>query len=234
MSIVLKVVNSAFYGYMRQITSLKHATVILGFNTVKSLALGASVFKTKPGEGGKHRFDRNKLWTHSLGTGTASKILARKTGYTDAEEAFVSGLLHDVGKVIFDSFFNEEFQDVIANVREKNMSMSASEKEVMDMNHAEAGRFLLSKWHLPPPVVNAVGFHHDIDGAPAEYAKLASIVHIANVICRKLKIGSGGDDIVPKLSLKALKTVDATSEILEEVEEETNANREIIELFDVL
>lgn len=231
LSAILKLVNSAFYGFPRKITSVHQAVVILGFGTVKSIALGASIFKAKPRKGEKEVFDRNALWVHSLGVATASKLLAQKTGYGDADEAFVAGLLHDVGKVVFDAQFPAEFREVVEKAEDENILLLEAEREVLGLDHAEAGQILLFKWQLPLPVVNAVGFHHDLEKAPATYQRLAAIVHLADIICRKLKIGSGGDARIPKADRNAMKVLHLTTPMLEEVLKETQAQKELIEPF---
>jgi putative nucleotidyltransferase with HDIG domain len=231
---ILKLVNSAFYGFPRKITSIHQAIVILGFNTVKSMALGASIFKSKPVKGGKHNFDRNALWIHSVGVGTAAKILARQTGYKDLDEAFVAGLMHDVGKVVFDSHFPEEFKPVVWKVDEEDILILQAEREVMGIDHAEAGQILLSKWQLPLPIVGAVAYHHNLEKAPDDLAVLAAIVHLADIICRKLKIGSGGDTRIPHADRLAMKNLKLTTGKLEDVLKEVEANRATIELFKII
>lgn len=231
LSAILKLVNSAFYGFPRKITSVHQAVVILGFSTVKSIALGASIFKAKPRKGEKEVFDRNALWLHSLGVATASKLIAKKIGHGDTDEAFVAGLLHDVGKVVFDAQFPDEFREVVEKVEDENILILEAEREVLSLDHAEAGQILLFKWQLPLPVVNAVGFHHDLEKAPAQYQRLASIVHLADIICRKLKIGSGGDARIPRVDRNAMRALQITTPMLEEVLKETQAQKELIEPF---
>jgi len=231
LSVVLRLVNSAFYGYSRGVTSVHQATVILGFNILKSIALGASIFKAMPKGGGKYKFDRNALWVHSLGVATTARIMAQKVGYNDAEEAFVSGLLHDVGRVIFDSVFPDDFSNILVKVKEEGISMIDAEMDVMDMSHAEAGKILLNKWQLPSSVSNAAGFHHDPDKAPENYAVLVSIIHLSNIICRTLKIGSSGDDTIPDMERYAMKTAGLTPTIFENVMEKIRSHRESIEKF---
>lgn len=233
LSVNLKLVNSAFYGYSKKITSIQQATVILGFNTVKSMALGAGIFKTDSKPGRKGFFDRNALWIHSLGVATASKALAKKVGYRDIEEAFVAGLLHDVGKVVFDAFFHVEFSKVVSKVEKENILILEAERDVMDFDHADAGKMLLEKWKLPVAVTDAVGFHHKPDDAPEEHSILANIVHLADIICRELEIGSGGDNRIPLESHNAVKKLGCDQKSLGKVIEETAMNKEKIEMFEL-
>lgn len=229
LSVVLKLVNSAFYGYSREITSVHQATVILGFNILKSIALGASIFKAMPKGAGKHKFDRSALWVHSLGVATTARIMAKEVGYDNTEGAFVSGLLHDVGRVVFDSVFPNEFGMILAKMEEEGITMIEAERDVMDMTHAEAGNILLVKWQLPPGVSNGAGFHHEPDKAPENHANLASIIHLSDIICHTLKVGFGGDDSVPEMKLHAMKRVGLTPAIFGSVMEKVRGHKESIE-----
>lgn len=229
LSVVLRLVNSAFYGYSREITSVHQATVILGFNILKSIALGASIFKTMPKGAGRHKFDRNALWVHSMGVATTARIMAEEVGFKDTEEAFVSGLLHDVGRVIFDSAFPEEFGILCEKVEKEGVTMIEAERDVMDMTHAEAGKILLVKWQLPPGVSTGAGFHHEPDKAPESHAELVAIIHLSDVICHKLDIGSGGDDTVPEMERYAMKRLGLTPDIFDSVMEKVAGHKESIE-----
>lgn len=229
-SVILKLVNSAFYGHMSKISSINQAVVILGFNTVKSIALGSSIFGSR---GGKHGLYRKKLWTHSLGVATTSRILAQKSGYKDVEEAFIGGLLHDVGKVILDSIFPEEFEKVLQIIERENVFMREAEKEIFDLDHAEASKILLTKWQLPASVANAVSYHHEISKAQPQYADLAAIINIADIICQTLMIGSGGNKKVSLFSKTVLNTLNVSHSEIEGVKREIKKIRDQIELFEI-
>ncbi|GMT41782.1 MAG: histidine kinase [bacterium] len=231
LSVILKLVNSAFYGHMRKITSIDQATVILGFNVVKSMALGASIFKVSRKSGVMRRFDRNGLWVHSLGVATTAKTIAEKVGLDDPEEVFVCGLLHDVGKVVFEAVFPDEFFQIITMVEEENKSMIECEKKALGLDHAEAGQILMHKWHLPINVANSIGYHHASDNAPEECTRLASIIHLADIISRTLRIGSGWDERTPDMKRYAMKAIDFTPAIFESVMAETRSKKESMESF---
>jgi len=228
---ILKLVNSAFYGHMREITSLDQAIVMLGLNTVKSIALGTSLFKGAKKRKDRYPLDKNALWMHSLGSATASKIIAKRVGYEDIEEAFAAGLLHDVGILIFDVFFHKKYQEVLKHTRENNLYITDAEQSVLGIKHDEVGKILLLKWKLPLAIVNASAGHHDLSKASEGYQQLAGIVKISDDIVNKLQIGSEGDQKGFEGELVAPYSVKLTQKDLEEVAEEVKLNREIFEMF---
>lgn len=236
-SMVLRLVNSAFYGHFRNISSISHAIVILGFQTVKNLALGTSIFRAQP-HGSRPVFNRNKFWAHSLAVGTFTKKLAARmeTGdRIDPETAFVTGLLHDLGKVIFDNYFNEEYRQAANQARERKEWIRVTEEETLGMSHPMAGRMLAEKWHFPANVVSAIEFHHEPDKtAGPDEGVLTALVHVANHCCHELKIGSGGnfrDSVMDDQSLRALG-VGRT--VLDDVAAEIEKDRQTIEAFSII
>ncbi|MCC6738007.1 MAG: HDOD domain-containing protein [Planctomycetia bacterium] len=196
---VLRVVNSSFYGFPNRISTVTHAIVILGFNTIRSVVLSTSIFdalrKTAPAQG----FDRTAFWRHSIGVGSLSRVVARHLGFTSLEEFFIAGLLHDIGKVALDSYLPEEFAKVVARVREADVTMLEAEEAVLGVTHADVGGWLLQKWSLSQALVDAVARHHNPSLA-GENMKTAAVVHLSDLIARALQIGSGGDRRMPPLS----------------------------------
>lgn len=234
-SVILRLVNSAFYGHMRQVSSISHAVVILGYKTVQTMALGVSIFHSSAG-GKRSAFDRTGFWTHCIGVATISRKLLDRRKFrsgVDAETVFLSGLLHDLGKVVFDNYFNEEYARVVETAKAEKAWVRDIEERVFEMDHAEAGYYLARKWLFPSPVISAIRCHHKpSDCEDDDVCKVTSaIVHIADHLCRKLGIGSGGDDAQVALDPNALSIADINEEDLAFVLEETEKSREMIESF---
>ncbi len=208
---VLKTANSAFYGFPRQITTINYAIVVLGLNNIKNIVLSTSIIQRFSKTEGNVLFDRRDFWKHSLLCGIISKKIAEHIGITNSEEMFMCGLLHDFGKLILDSFFHDEFVKALQLSKEKKITISEAENGVFGFNHSGVGALLLRKWSLPPSLIKAVEFHH----SPIESLnafRIASTVHVADYLCRRIGIGSGGDDVLPELNKKAFKLVGLTSE----------------------
>ncbi|MBL4889149.1 MAG: HDOD domain-containing protein [Candidatus Lindowbacteria bacterium] len=202
---VLKLVNSAFYGYVGKIKTVHQAVVILGFNTIKSLALSATVFSAFGGKG-RDAFDRDAFWRHSIAVGVAGRMIAMEVNAEDPEEAFVAGIIHDVGKVVLDEYAPEYFDQVLEYVQENDCLIYEAERKVLGSSHAQVGRWLAAKWGLPPETIDVVFYHHQPTNAK-HAPQMTSIIHIADILARTLKLGSGGDNKIPPLDKGAWKIV---------------------------
>jgi putative nucleotidyltransferase with HDIG domain len=198
------VVNSPLYGFPRKISSVTEAIAILGFNAVKNLALSISVFDIFGDSKGPNGFDRKKFWEHSIGCAAAGKVLAKYIGYPEQEELFVAGLLHDIGKVVLDKFFHEMFQQIIDLVQEKDILMLEAEREILGFTHAEVGQELMKRWNLPSRLTEPIGYHHQPMKSQG-FAKETAVIHLADILCRALDLGSGGDNKIPEIDKEAWK-----------------------------
>lgn len=196
---VLRVVNSSFYGFPNRISTVTHAIVILGFNTIRSIVLSTSIFDALKKGPRADGFDRAAFWRHSIAAGACSRVIARKLGYTSLEEFFIAGLLHDVGKIALDSYLPEDFAKVTARVRAADITMLEAETEVLGVTHADVGGWLLERWSLSQGLVESVSHHHNPALAGANM-KAAAIVHVGDILARALQFGSGGDRRMPPLS----------------------------------
>lgn len=197
---VLRMANSAFYGFPREITSTSQATVILGFDTIKSLALSVAVFNTlKMSE--KITKMIEGLWLHSITCAVASKNIALALGYSDGASYFTAGLLHDIGKVIFHFFFHEEYEKVIKYQETYNVNIFKAEKEQLEITHCDIGYWVTKKWKFPDFLIDCVRYHHSVDTSPDleddSLPKSVHVIRLADIIAKKAKIGFSGDNIIP-------------------------------------
>jgi HD-like signal output (HDOD) protein len=197
---VLKLVNSAFYGFPGRISTITHAIVILGFNTVKNIVLTASIFDTfRKNRNLMAMFDLEQFWYHSVGVGVASKVLARYFGVEEREESFIAGLVHDIGKLIICQYLTSDFKKIIANIKTKDILFIDSEKELYDFTHQDVGGILTERWNLPQNLQFAVKYHHTPHPS-REYYQSTAIVHCADIFIRALDYGNGGDSRIPSIS----------------------------------
>ncbi len=182
---VLRLANSAFYGIPRTISSVNSAIVILGFNTIRSLVLSASVLKVFPAKPGLVRFDRKAFWKHSFMVGIASRMVAqiyRRKKLVDMETAFSAGLLHDIGKIILEQFSNEDYLPVLKAAKDLAQPLVVVERNMLGMSHADVSGMLVDKWQMPNELKDPIVYHHSPldDNASKE---MACIVHYANHLC---------------------------------------------------
>jgi HD-like signal output (HDOD) protein len=210
---ILKVVNSAFYGLPGQIASINRAIVLLGLNAVKNIAIAASLAKLFKGGQLTPGFAAKDLWTHAIGAATATRMLASSMKIGLADEAFLSGLLHDVGIMVEMQYDRNRLVEVLEKCEAaKNagqpFNMLDVEAEVFGANHQDFGAALCEKWKFPRCFANVTGFHHNPEQLPADQRTLATIVSVADRLAASLEGGFGldvGSHDVPQAHLDELK-----------------------------
>lgn len=202
---ILKVANSAFYGFPREIATVQLAIVVLGFEQVKNLSLSVAVLK-RFSSGTEHRlFDRQRFWDHAIGCGVAGRMLARKFRPRMEGEAFVAGVLHDLGKLILIEYFPDAFSEALELAEAEGMTIAEAEDRVLGVTHADVGGWLAEKWNLPPSLVNAIAYHH----RPGDLEKpedLVWFVHVANAMVRHHQVGASGDQRGARLHPRVAET----------------------------
>ena len=183
---VLQLVNSAFFGVSRQITSPVDAVVYLGMETVRALVFTSSAFSQFPVRNGFSLF-AGELQQHSLAVGTLARRIARSMGLTPAaiDHAFVGGLLHDIGKLVLVSNYPKQYQEVLQRAREGPVPISEAERDSFGTSHAEIGAYLLWLWGLPDPVAEILALHH-YPSRDAEAPPPVVAVHFANALVNQV------------------------------------------------
>ncbi|MDY6844777.1 MAG: HDOD domain-containing protein [Thermodesulfobacteriota bacterium] len=157
---ILTLVNSSFYGFRSKISSISHAVIVMGFNTVRNAILSVAVIQALSGEEAFEGFDMRDFWRHSISVAVTSRHLAEMTRLEPADNCFVAGLIHDIGKVILSQYFKELFGQVWTSVCEEGLSFYESEKRLLPVDHAQIGAYLAKKWQFPKILVDAIDYHH--------------------------------------------------------------------------
>ncbi len=196
---VLRIANSPFYGMSSRIDNIQQAGTLLGLHTIHGIIVAAGIIGHFPPQQDQG-FDRHSFWLHSIGTGCCAQILARHCGL-DPEQAFTAGLLHDIGKLVLAAYFEDDLSCVLAWRDEHGCLIREAEESVLGFDHTEIGARVAQHWKLPKLLVNAIRFHHVL---PGKITPLAELVHVADILCRGLDIGHGGDDLIPALHPNAL------------------------------
>lgn len=203
---ILKLANSAYYGFPRSIGTLSEAITVLGYNTVKSLIYAAAAHGHMSGELQGYALDRGELWRHSLGVAIVCREIAKKVKYKDIEQAFVAGLLHDIGKIVLNQFVRFGFTLILKKVETEKVPFHEAEREILGFDHTDIGSKIAERWNLPLELVDAIANHHSPEKA-AVSPKLTSIVHVADAVCLMLGWGIGADGLLYPLSEFALQTL---------------------------
>jgi HD-like signal output (HDOD) protein len=216
---LLKLVNSAFYGFPAKIETVSRATTMVGMNELCDLALATSVtglFGKTPNAD----IDMSKFWSHSICCGLVGRSLANHRREPRTERYFVAGLLHDIGRLIIFTQLPATARSIMEESRKSGRPVLDLEVETMKFSHADVGSALLEFWNLAPSQQEAVECHHQ-PGAALRYPNEAAITHVAEITANAMRMGHSGDPLVPPLSVRAWDCLDLEPELLTTVMEET-------------
>ncbi len=183
---VLKLVNSAYYGFPKQISSIQHAVMILGFTTIKGLVLSSSIFRIfSPKSNSALSLDYKKFWKHSLLTAIGSKKVYSKLFFEDDENIFSAAILHDIGKLILDQYDHNNYANAIREAGDQlhPERLLAAEQKHCELTHPAIGSIVAEGWNLPEVLPDVIKYHHN----PLEserHQRFTTVVYIGNVISR--------------------------------------------------
>lgn len=222
---ILKVVNSAFYGLPGQIASIDRAIVLLGLNAVKNIAVAASLVKLfRGGELGPN-FNARDLWVHSIATASAAKMITDRLGLGFPDEAFLGGLIHDIGVMVELQYDRQKLMAVVDRLGvgaggAPTKDMLAVETEVFGANHQQFGEALCRKWKFPISLANITGFHHNPLDLPPEARTMACVVYVADRLSAGFKPGFRLDLPQSDISDNVLAELRLSRERLAEISEQ--------------
>ncbi len=180
---ILQMVNSAFFGLPRHISSPQQAVALLGLETVKALVLSVQVFSQFDGKKIPRKF-MDSLWKHSMATGSLVRVILKceEVDKETADDAYMAALLHDIGKLILAESFPEKYQAIIKEVAAQKIPIRHKEQEVFGTTHAQVGAYLMGLWGLPDNMVEAIAFHHVPNECPVERFVPLIAVHVASAL----------------------------------------------------
>ncbi|MCS7278950.1 MAG: HDOD domain-containing protein [Thermodesulfobacteriaceae bacterium] len=205
---LLRIANSAFYGFPKRISTVQSAIFLLGINVIRILIMTSSIFEII------HREDVG-LWEHSIGVAACSKILAERISLKEPQEIATAGLLHDLGRVIQKVSFKEEYEE-IRNLVKRGVDPLKAEEEILGLNHSDLGAFLLRQWNLPERLIETVLAHHELEKAK-EFKREATVVHLADVLIHARGYGETLYQKVPSLNSKSLSILKISPEEFKDI-----------------
>ena len=232
---VLKLANSAFYRRGNHpMTTIRQATVRLGLKEIRKLALaiGATRLFVKPSP----RIDHHLFWQHSLTVASVTRTVAKLTDGVriDPDQAYVAGLLHEVGALVLDQFFEKLYDAVFRAARHSDQPIHDVEREYLGIDHAEIGAWLLNRWQAPQSLVVAVQCHHDPGDTPEQHRALCQLVHVADYVCTGNGCCGPGEEapfVVNAIACEDLGLkVSSLTELVEEVSAESERTKTLINL----
>lgn len=192
----LRLANSSFYGMPRKVNTLQQAITVLGFDSIRTLIVAAGITNNFYDSRDPH-FDSRAFWLHSIATALCSKMVARELQLSQ-DSAFVTGLLHDIGKLVLVTRFPEQYAEAMRYRCSNDCYPMDAEQAVLGLDHAQVGRALAEYWKFPPATQNAIADHHSLDRRSSD--DLAVVVHVADAIAHALDLAGQQDELVPQLA----------------------------------
>lgn len=209
---LLKLGNSAFYGFANRLETVAEAISLIGIQQVQDLILVSNVIEIFEGISAEH-VNMASFWKHSLGCGIAARCLAIAEQLPGPEKFFVAGLLHDIGRLVLFSRAPKQAHEIFTLYKSKRMLLTEAERHVLGFDHSLIGEDLLRVWHYPPMLVQAVAQHHRPLSAGI-FQLESSVVHLADYLVHAMEMGHSGETFVPPLNMKAWERVGLPVEIL--------------------
>ena len=194
---ILKTVNSPIYGIKQKVDSIKQAIIYLGFQEVKNLVFSLSMINLFSSKRKLEYFSIVDFWKHSIAVGVITRKLGGIIGEKRLDSYFLSGIIHDIGKLYFLYFMQDEYAKTLENMISNNKIIFEAESEYLGSNHCDVGLQIAKKWDLPDNLSNSIYYHQSgfVDG---KFDPLIACVHIADIMARAMHLGNPGDNQVPR------------------------------------
>ena len=218
---ILKISNSAMFGMVREVTTLTQAIMTLGFSTIKSVVIASSAKNLY--HRGTVGLQERLIWEHALVSAIASRAFAKSLRFARVEEAFIGGLMHDIGKSVLGVKFPERYGALLRTVYNEQGGCLQLELDTFGFDHAMVGEALVSRWNLASSQQSAVRWHHDPLHAPEEHQELAAIVALSNQLALEEKIGIGDPRHLEDASFQAMEILKLGPEVLAGIKEGVRA-----------
>jgi len=185
---ILSIANSPLYGLPRKVATIDFAILIIGYQDIKNIVIALSMIDSFKNKNDKF-LNQKEFWAHSVLTGNAAKKMAEDLGYRIGSEAFVSGLLHELGTAVIHKYFHSSFETIVSDMEENGTSQLEAEFNELGYTHQDIGKFLAEKWNLPSHHCEAIQKHHTPSLAEEDDV-ITAIVHLADYATQRLGIGS--------------------------------------------
>lgn len=234
-AMILRRANSAAYGGMGPVRTIQRAIVRIGMRSTRNIAASFSVLKLFSKEDKNLGFNRTWFWIHSLTTGICAQLLATELNFKHPEDAFIAGLLHDIGKMILDDFMNDDYCRVLQMANTEGIPIRVAEQSAFDVSHAYIGSKVAKTWEFPSTIVEAIEKHHRYTQLAdvSSVTSMSAVVCIANHISKAIQSGNGGDFLVDAAALPLWSSLSKSlpwERIVDEVIKELRSFVEVLEI----
>jgi len=222
---VLRVINSAAYGFSYKIRDLDQAIVLLGHRRVVDLCTSITAIRSMMDGTAATKFDRPSFWRHSLATAEFARLLQKRVIGKEDPELFAAGLLCNIGRIILDQFLPDEFNAVMTHAAKNGTSLLDAEQEVLGATHAEIGSWAASAWKIDPTLCEAIRVHH----GPIGSNQWAAVVNVAYVYAQATDAGSPGEQDLTSLATGTLSLLKLDNVRLKNLVTEMNMESSLLE-----
>ncbi len=220
---VLRVANSPLFLHTRRVETISDAVLQLGFIEIRNIVLALSVINVFKSQFNFNKMNISDLWKHSVAVATASKMISEKVAPKESENAFLGGILHDVGKLILILYFSDEYEEVYNQLENKTGSISALENEMFGFDHAYVGSLLAKYWKLSDTIIDIIRYHN-LGVVEEKFDTSVAIVHLGDIFARANQLGNPGDDFVPQSNPEVMKELKLSENFFEENAENLKNN----------
>ncbi len=213
---ILKMANSAYFGFSKEISSVNQAIVRLGLNRIFALTMTTAVAPIIARKINGYDLSKGDLWQHSIGVAIGAEKIAEFLDIRAPKFTFTAGLLIDIGKIAIGTFLEHDPKPVLEMAYKEALPFNIAEKKILGINHAEAGAILLDKWNLPDELIRVVRWHHQPNKLEGDKT-VVDLVHIADILIMETGIGGGSDGLNYKScpqSVERLKFNQINEEVL--------------------
>jgi putative nucleotidyltransferase with HDIG domain len=191
---VLRVCNSPYYGLRQPVSSLQEAVMLIGFDPLLEIILGGAAGSILGDSVAGYDLESGELWKHSVSSALLSLIICHRLKKDRSPMLFTAALIHDIGKVMLNSFVKEQFQTIKELVKTKKVSFLTAEKEVLGIDHAELSALIAEKWNFPREIIQAIRYHHTPLLATSEQ-DVVYLIYLSNLVAMLTGIGGGADGL---------------------------------------
>jgi HD-like signal output (HDOD) protein len=198
---LLKVANSAIYGFQGRISTISQAILYIGFDEVKNLVTALTILRLFDSLESKHEINPVDLWKHSIGVGIITRLIGKSSGIRNLENYFLAGILHDLGKLVFLKILPVEYAKVIEFSVDFKLTVREAELKLLGLTHTVIGELLADKWRLPTSIKQTIRYHTN-GFADEEFDHLIASVHVANIAANMYGMGYSWESIVPEPNLE--------------------------------
>ncbi len=208
---ILKIANSAYFGFKQKISSVQQAIVRLGTERVHELAIASSLAPIAHSSVKGYDLPAGELWKHSILIALGGEQIAKMKGIKPPDSVFTTGLLLDIGKIVLGTFVEIDVNPIMDLAFKKKIPFDVAERRVLGIDHTEVGAILLKNWNLPEEIVNTVRWHHQPSRAK-QNSLLLDLVHSANIFAMISGIGTGSDGLNYRPDKEVMKRMNFTTE----------------------